>query len=244
MTEFCAGCEKPRADMNKEHVFPKWLVRRSEAAGSGIRWLGGPTITYMSATVPLCVKCNSDFGAQLEFPVSKLFDDLENGRGMSDNEAELLVRWMWKLEGLLWIAVNPLGDYSLAFTLRQRVLNRLGQIRGRLVLAVSRIHRIDESYGDRPLGLDSQLAETNAIFVSGVFSKLAVMVVLDTFADRIPSQFSRCALAATPDAVSDAKLFFPETGFYDDTQAVVVTASCSVELDALHEGYARGVAHN
>src|SRR5262245_9695115 len=79
----------------------------------------------MAATLPLCEECNNDFGVQLERPVSLIFEALEAGEGITDKEAELLVRWLWKFEGMFWSAENhthPELLYSDRWTLKERVL--------------------------------------------------------------------------------------------------------------------------
>src|SRR6266498_2812771 len=134
----------------------------------------------MTATFPLCVACNSDFGQGLEVPVARIFEDLEQGKGISDLEGELLVRWLWKLEGLGWIFEFSGGRYNDKYTLRQRVLHPIDDIRGQLTLAIALVEKIDPDFGDAPMGLDSRCLHS-AIFVSGVFSKVAVMVVLAPF---------------------------------------------------------------
>lgn len=106
----CAGCERQDVPMNKEHLFPQWLILRTGTHQTGIRWGNKRNVSALSATFPLCMECNSEFGRDLESPTSKLFDDIENGQGLSDDEAELLIRWMWKIQGLAWIANYPNGN--------------------------------------------------------------------------------------------------------------------------------------
>jgi len=159
----CAGCGRSDVKMNKEHVFPKWLIHRTNTHKTKISWFGENRINALSATLPLCVDCNRDFGTGLENPVSKIFTDLENSRGISENEAEILIRWLWKLDGLFWVASNPNGNYSPVYTLRQRVLQPIDAVRRQLILAISLIEFIDPSFGDLPLGLDSH-CNMNAIF--------------------------------------------------------------------------------
>jgi hypothetical protein len=241
MKTCCAGCEQRGRNMTKEHVFPEWLIRRTSTAGTDIPWWSGNSVKAKSATLPLCEACNTEFGRNLEDPVAKIFVDLEAGAGISDNEAELLVRWLWKIEGLSWIATHPMGDYSPSFTLKQRVLQPLGRIRKDLLLALSLIQEIDPVHGDKPMGLDSPLTKTNAIFVSGVFSDVAIMVLLAEAAELVPVQFTQHRLSETPDIASDSKLIFPKTGFRDDNEAVMVTANCSFPLVEVHEKFARRV---
>ena len=166
--------------------------------------------------------------------MAQIFEDLEQGKGISDLEAELLVRWLWKLEGLNWVFQFPEGRYNEKYTLRQRVLHPIDDIRGHLTLAIALVEKIDPDYGDAPLGIDSR-CQHSAIFVSGVFSKVAVMVALSPFEHLIPAMFSQYRLAAKRDAISGAKLFYPQTGFPLCIEAVGVTKLASCELTKLHD---------
>jgi hypothetical protein len=176
--------------------------------------------------------------------MSRILDDIEAERGLSDNEAELIVRWLWKIDGLLWHVSHPTQDYSPKYTLRERVLRPLDAIRGDLVLALALCTSVDPSYGDAPMGLDSHTA-VDGIFVSGVFSRTAMMVVLAPFQDLIPQQFSRYRLTSVRGhSDADAKLFYPRTTFPTDTELVGVTWLCSRQLSAAHEAYAHEVLAN
>ena len=124
--------------------------------------------------------------------------------------------------------------------MRQRVLHPIDDIRGQLTLAIAVVKEIDPNYRDAPLGIDSR-CQHNAIFVSGVFSRVAIMVVLALFDHLIPARFSRYRLAAKRDAISGAKLFYPQTGFPLCTEAVGVTTLASLNLTRLHDAFALGV---
>jgi hypothetical protein len=219
--------------MSREHFWPKWLIARTNTHQTGVKWSDGKKINPKAATFPLCEDCNQTFGRELESPVSRIFEDLENGIGLSDNEAELLIRWLWKMEGLAWLMTNPRPAYSPGFSLKDRTLNRIGEIRPHLCLAVSRIDKIDPSHGDLPLGLNSR-NDRNAIFVSGVMSRVAVMCLLAGAQFHVPDNFSVYPLGTTK-GTEDAKLFFPKIGFADDNEAVVVTKLVSRKLDDYHE---------
>jgi len=220
--------------MTKEHLFPQWLIERSGTATTGIRWLDRKWVPAKAATIPLCARCNRDFGNELESPVSRIFSDLESGQGLSDAEAELLVRWLWKFEGLAWTYYHPHGIYTKKYTLRQRVLKPIDQIRGSLVLAIGMIDNIDPSFGDAPMGIDSFNLH-NAIFVAGVFLRVALMVLLDDFASIVPPEFSQYHFAAKPDGSTNAKLFYPKVGFRNDTEAVMKTCLVAKTLSKLHD---------
>jgi hypothetical protein len=87
----CAACERPGREMNKEHVFPRWLILRTNTHNTGIRWGELKRLPALKATIPLCTECNKILGKELEEPVSKLFDEIESHQGISDLDAELLM---------------------------------------------------------------------------------------------------------------------------------------------------------
>lgn len=224
--------------MNKEHLFPMWLVLRTGTHKTGIRWGSRRGVSARRATLPLCEECNAVFGRELEGPTRKLFDDIENMEGLSDNDAELLIRWMWKIKGLAWLASAPNGKYTEAFTLRERVLRPIDQVRGHLVLAIALLKDLHPESRDYPMGMNSY-TECDAIFVSGVFSRVAAMAVLEDFADLIPEQFTQFHLHPKRVPSGDAKLLHPSETFRDDVEAVGITWEASRELARLHDEFAR-----
>ncbi len=230
----CASCERHSVSMNKEHLFPKWLILRTGTHQTGIRWGEKRDVTALSATIPLCIECNSEFGRDLESPTSKLFDDIENNRGLSDEEAELLIRWMWKIQGLAWIANNPNGEYTLKYTLRERVLFPIDEVRSQLILGIGLIRNLHPDSTDLPMGFDSS-TQIDAIFVSGVFSHIAIMVVREPFQSMIPGKFGCYRLAPRRDLLNQGKLFFPPNSFHDDVEAVGETYKASILLSRAHD---------
>jgi hypothetical protein len=230
----CAGCRQVKVKITKEHFWPRWLIERTNADVIGVRSFSGKKIPPSALTIPLCEECNNDFGKYLESPVSKIFDEIENGKGVSDFEAELLIRWLWKLEGLYWTFTKPVVSYSPTYKLRERVLLPIDKIRSSLILAISLINQIDPSFGDAPLGLDSR-NKVNAIFVAGVFSRIAMMVLFQDFLHMVPPNFSQYRMAEKLDALSDQKTFFPKVGFRNDADAVVTTLETARTLSEVHD---------
>ncbi len=221
--------------MNKEHFFPVWLIEKTSTVRDGITWMSGRRISALSATLPLCTRCNSDFGRELEGPMARVFDDLEAGRGISDEEAELIVRWMWKFEGLGWIFHYPQHIYSERYTLRERVLNPIDELRGNLTVAIALAEQRDPAFEEGALGIDSFNVH-NAVFVSGVFSRIAVLVSLSMFDDAIPAVFSKYHLAPHREhSTATAKLFFPAIGFPTCMTAIVLMKAISPVLSRLHD---------
>ena len=194
----------------------------------------GKRISAKSCTVPLCEICNKEFGEKLETSVSKIFKDLESNKGLSENEIELLIHWLWKITGLGWVLNHPKGTYTKRYTVKERSLKRIDNIRVRLVFAVSLIKTIDPKYGDLPMGVDST-NQIDAIFASGVFSKIVMIVSLKDFEKLIPDNLSKFYLNEKFEPTSNAKLFFPKVGFKDDVEAVSIIIKISNILSLLHD---------
>lgn len=191
-------------------------------------------IPGLAATLPLCEECNSIFGTELESPVAQIFEELEIGRGLSNYEAELLIRWLWKIDGIIWKVNNPNDKYNEKYTLKERVLNPIDQIRPCLVLAISIIETTDLGFEDLPMGIDST-NELDMIFVSGVLSRVAIMVTLDYFEHLIPPNFSTYRLQQKVDKKDTTKVFFPKKGFLECATAVGITIEASIKLSAEHD---------
>src|SRR5262249_2944928 len=184
----CAGCDRVGLRMTDEHFFPTWLIEYTEARNNGITWLGKEGINPARATMPLCRDCNNAFANTLEGPVSLIFRALEAGEALSDLDAELLVRWMWKFEGLQWHLLGR-GDrarYTERYTLVERVTTprAFEEIKPRLLLALAMCRANDDGFVDWPLGLDTMPGES-ALTMSGVFRRVAIITSLVDFADAI-----------------------------------------------------------
>ena len=235
----CAGCKQSGVPMNKEHIFPEWLIERTGTNATGIRWLFNKKIPASSATIPLCTRCNSDFADQLENPTKNLFDDIEAGRGISDFEVELFVRWLWKIKGMAWIANHPQGRYSRkGYSLRERVLLPIEEVRNQLTFAIALIKNVQPEFGDSPMGVDS-ITHYDANFVSGVFSRIAVMVLLKDFVKMVPPQFKLYQLAPERSEMLSGKFIIPPVSFADCVEAVAITKSASVYLSNAHDQLAK-----
>ncbi len=232
--QVCVACALPMKDKTKEHFWPQWLIERTGTHKTSVRFSPEKKINPRKLTVPLCGSCNNRFGNELESPVSKSFEDLEALRGISDIEAERIVRWLWKIEGLSWCFANPDSLYTQKYTLRDRVLNPIDEIRGELTLAISLVEKIEPDFGDAPMGLDSWTV-TSAIYVAGVFARVAVMVLLRRFEGEVPDNFSLYRLADRNAPDRDAKLFFPKVGFRTCVEAVGKTKLHGGMLSYAHE---------
>lgn len=237
----CVGCGAIDPKITKEHFWPEWLILRTGTHKTSVRFDATKRINPRALVVPLCVTCNTDFGRELEAPVSRIFADLEAGKGISDLEAELLIRWLWKFEGLSWCFTNPSGIYNEKYTLRQRVLQPIDEFRSNLTLALSLVDVINPKFGDAPMGLDSW-TDVSAVFVAGVFSRIAIMVLESQFEEFVPKQFAIYRLADPKAPDRDAKLFHPPIGFRDCVEAVNVTKEVGGFLSHAHDLEARNRA--
>jgi hypothetical protein len=179
--------------MSQEHLFPKWLIEYASVRKEGITWLGKKRVDPDKATVPLCRECNGALSQSLEAPLAEIFRAIDRGESLSDRDCELVVRWMWKFEGLQW-HLNffnvPRARYTESHTLVERVTTSapFEQVRADMVLAISRTKNNDKDFEDWPLGLDMP-PTLSAMAMSGVFGPIAIISSLGIFADEIPEQF-------------------------------------------------------
>lgn len=215
----CVCCERAGQPMNKEHIFPKWLLQHTKTQKDTFDWIYGK-VPADQATVPLCVDCNTQLGTELEGPVCAIFKAIEEGRGFNDNDAELLVRWMWKINGLLyWSICNENWEYGF-ISLKKHVLSHIAQPRGRISLAISLIEDPDEGYGCSPVGLDASPVFSN-IYAVGVFSKLCIAVIHTNFAGYIDQdKFTIYKLSDIPLVLNPNNKVFPKYGFKTGSSAV------------------------
>lgn len=238
----CVGCERVGQRMTNEHIWPLWLIKHAQVHKEGINWVGDKRVNPVNAKLPLCATCNHRLGSELEAPVSQLLPRIERGAGLTDMDAELLVRWLWKFESL-FVSYEHAGDsswrYSDRWTLIQRILeDPISGIRGGLTIALGLTHANDPEYTDWPMGIDSGVSDHDGLFVSGVFGRTALMVSLSMFDYLIPAWFGIYRLKEKPDT-SDAATFFPPMCFPHSSNAVTVTKEISAKIKAAHEDYAR-----
>ena len=175
--------------MTKEHFWPKWMIKHTNMEKTKIGWWNGTDVYPLAATIPLCGPCNHSLGSKLEAPMQQIFLDLEDGKGISDNEAEIFIRWCWKMEGFSWRLFAPEGEYSEVYTVTERALQNIDNIRPGLVLAIAFVKDYCEGREYKPMGL-CNVNEVNAIVVSGVISSVAFMVLTDDQVGNLPINFS------------------------------------------------------
>jgi hypothetical protein len=231
----CIACGSSGIKITREHFWPLWLVELTRTGLTPVWWIPGHKVIPYSTTIPLCKRCNDDFNLELEVPAQRILRDVLAGRGLSANEAEVLVRWLWKFEGLAWRLEHPSGVYAVnGRTLRDRVLSRIDTMRSELVLAISLVERIDDGFSDEPMGLDST-NDSNAVFVAGVFSRVAIMSLMRVYSYGLPNGFTVIDMPALGAVDADSKLHFPRATFPTCTDAVVYMRITAPQLAHLHD---------
>lgn len=237
----CCGCDRVGLAMTKEHFFPRWLIEFAQVHHEGITWLDAQTISPDKATIPLCQECNEGFGNALEGPAAEVFRELDRGAAISENDAELLVRWLWKFEGLQWTArINRAeGLYTRRYTLRDRVVTSqaFDEMRDDMLLAVALIRNNDPDRKDWPMGLDTPPSE-NALTMSGVFGRIALICSLSHFDDEIPDVYGKFRFGA-PVAERANKVFLPPISFIQARGAIQATVETGHRLAELHDEWGR-----
>ena len=234
-------------ERTKEHIFPRWLIELSGATEiivyrEGTRLQHSPE----TLTVPMCKSCNNLLGSDLEGPVKGAMIDLLAGKGLSDVECELLVRWLWKFDSIQWLE-NFFDDhhrrYSSRFTMKERILGQgFHEVRSQLVFAAALIAE-DEMKGTpesrgQPIGIDTPMSEHDMIAVTGVFCQAAFAVSLKTFAHHLPKNLTRYEFPILTDSTDRrAKVFFPKEGYENCSQAIDSMRSSGRKLKIEHDRF-------
>ena len=215
----CVCCQRTGQKMNKEHIFPQWLLDHTKARKDMFDWVYGK-VPADRATVPLCEECNCQLGTELEGPVKEIFSAIESGEGFNDNDAELLIRWMWKIVGLFyWSICNEHWKYGF-ITLKDHVLSKIDLPRSRISIAISLIEDADEDFGCAPVGLDAFSFYSN-IYAAGVFSKLCIVVVHSGLVKYInQDKWTIYRLSDCPLALNPNNKIYPKTGFKTGSSAI------------------------
>jgi hypothetical protein len=226
--------------MTREHFFPEWLIDYAEVHRRGIDWLGRKGVHPGKATVPLCGECNNLFGTILEGPVSQIFRALDDNQPISDFDAELLVRWMWKFEGLQFFCfAEPEQVYTRKFCLRDRVTKPepFAEVRDKMMLALATSHANDPGRGDWPMGLDTPAGE-DAITMSGVFKRVSIITSFALFDELIPDLYGKYKFGPIP-TDRTAPVFSPPCSFPFSRGATDMAQFIGEQLSVAHAEFGR-----
>ena len=236
----CICCEKENKPMSKEHIFPQWLLKMTGNNSINFNWIYGKIPAY-NCTVPLCTDCNSILGQQLEAPVKTIFENIEKNEGFNDYDAELIIRWMWKVSGMFyWSICNDHWLYGY-MRLFDKVLKPIDMPRNRLSLAISLIKDSYQDYGYAPIGLDSVNIYSN-VLSAGVFSNLSIIVFYSFLEDYFDSdKWTIYNLSNYPFLSNSNYKIKPKTSFATADEAISYTiknAGYGTPLFYAHENIA------
>lgn len=218
----CICCEESGKLMNKEHIFPLWLLERTNNCDILLNSPYGK-IPGSKYTIPLCKECNSELGKKLESNVSRVFDDLETGKGATDHEVELLIRWLWKMQGMFyWAICNSHWKYGVV-KLKERVLTPISGTRSRISIGIALIEDPYEGSNYTPVGLDT-FPFWSTVLAAGVFSRMAVVVLYTHLVKHLNQDiWSIYTLSDNPLLINPSKRFFPRTTIETSSKAILLT---------------------
>jgi hypothetical protein len=108
---FICGANPELVPFNDEHVIPDWILRRYNLHGRVITLPNQTTFRYGQFKMPCCQDCNSELGAKVETPMSRMF-----GNGFTAFTEQFLSDGPYKL--FCWMALiflkTHLKDAGLA----------------------------------------------------------------------------------------------------------------------------------
>lgn len=214
--EKCIFCEEKNQKMNKEHIFPQWLLKMTSNTKEPLNWIYG-TVSADKLVVPLCVECNSLLSVEIETPMSNVLKRIENGQGFNDAEAELIIRWLWKMKGMFyWSHCYDGWEYS-SFRMKDHILGEITKPRSRISIGVSLASKNEKGY--IPIGLCDMTLYSN-MFVSGVFSRTSFIVFYTDLIKYIDQEiWTVHTLSDVPNILNDKKKFYPKTSFSTGVEA-------------------------
>src|SRR5699024_6545635 len=108
----CFLCGKEVMNSTKEHIFPKWLLKKYDLYNQKVKILvNDTTIPYRNLTIPCCHKCNGEYLSIVEDKMKKITE--ENSDQLQKEEEEIIFLWGAKIfYGLLYKELELAYDRS------------------------------------------------------------------------------------------------------------------------------------
>lgn len=230
--KICIVCNKNKPN-SKEHVFPIWMLKLTNTQDTKIPWLHGEKIKSIDCTMPICSDCNRLLNLYLEIPFKKVFTKLKSGKEISDYEAEITVRWMWKVSQLFWLYGQNNGYYEWKYSLKERCLTDIDIPRNRISLAICRTKlKVKNSEGNEPMGLDV-IGQFDSILSAGVFSNVSILILSTKYLNLVPKYYTLYTLKKEIDKKN--KAISAKIGFKNSYEAVQSTRKITRKLLYYHE---------
>jgi len=83
------------ATRTREHIFPKWLLRRHDLWRESMTLMNGTLIKYGQLTIPCCSDCNNNHLSAMEIEVSNAFE--AGYEGVQSLDRRTLFSWLAKI---------------------------------------------------------------------------------------------------------------------------------------------------
>ncbi|WP_346546760.1 hypothetical protein [Pantoea agglomerans] len=127
----CVFCGNQPNDKNKEHVFPKWLLKMTgfdeKEMSVGSNWDTNKEIVFnsLSYTFPACKSCNDAFSV-IEGKVKPIMESLLLDQNVTGQDIELLLDWFDKIRISAWLGVKYLNKNIFTMTPKYYINQRKG----------------------------------------------------------------------------------------------------------------------
>ncbi|MBM0837752.1 hypothetical protein [Staphylococcus epidermidis] len=108
----CFLCGETDKNLTKEHIFPKWLLKKYNLYDKKIKiLLNETTISYRNLTIPCCLDCNGKYLSIIEDKMKKILQ--KNRNQIQEEEEEAIFLWGAKIfYGLLYKELELAYDRS------------------------------------------------------------------------------------------------------------------------------------
>lgn len=127
----CVFCGEEPENKNKEHIFPKWLLKMTNFdkgnKSVGSNWNTGEELVFnmLSYTFPSCKVCNDIFG-KIESKVKPIFEKLLIDKDVTGEELELLLDWFDKIRISGWLGIKYMNKDIFTMNPKYYINSRVG----------------------------------------------------------------------------------------------------------------------
>lgn len=133
----CIFCNKEVVNKTKEHVIPKWLLKKTDNPSSRTAYINNKGMSFSSYTFPACKSCNEEY-SKLEEKTRIVFEKIFLDGIVNTSDLSILLDWFDKIRVGIWygeLQVNNKVGIKPNFGIQDRIKSK-----DRL-LAVSRINK-------------------------------------------------------------------------------------------------------
>lgn len=91
----CFLCGTTTSKITKEHIFPKWILKKFSLFNQHLKLINGSNISYKKLTIPCCNKCNNEHLSKLEKKFKEIIDS--NNNELTFNQEIIIFQWTAKI---------------------------------------------------------------------------------------------------------------------------------------------------